>query len=172
MEHTTPPVFLGIDPGLDGGLVFMSPSYPGMPPTIIDALPMPVFEGTKRVVDIVGLRNAIMRVGPIIAIVEAVGAMPGQGVTSMWNFGFSTGVIHGLLLGLGIPMRTVRPQEWQRVAFKGVPVTLDKPSILFAARTWPNRDWRKNERCRTPHDGMTDAAGIVYWYIKTSTGMS
>ena len=49
-----------------------------------------------------------------MAVVERVGAMPGQGTTSMFGFGRSLGVIEGVLAGLGISVAWVTPQKWKK----------------------------------------------------------
>lgn len=48
------------------------------------------------------------------AIIEKVGAMPGQGVTSMFNFGLAVGQIEGILAALSIPYTFLAPQVWKR----------------------------------------------------------
>ena len=48
------------------------------------------------------------------ALIELVHAMPGQGVTSMFNFGHNFGMLEGLLIGAGIPYDRVTPQKWQK----------------------------------------------------------
>lgn len=55
-----------------------------------------------------------IRYESVTAVIEQVGAMPGQGVTSMFSFGENFGWWQGLLSGLGVPFKRVRPQEWQR----------------------------------------------------------
>ena len=47
-------------------------------------------------------------------VVEHVTAMPGQGVTSMFNFGQSFGVIKGICAALKIPIYFVRPTKWKK----------------------------------------------------------
>ena len=58
------------------------------------------------------------------AVIEQVQAMPSRGrpgeerramgVTSAFNFGFTTGAIHGIIAACGIEIRTVSPQVWKR----------------------------------------------------------
>lgn len=55
-----------------------------------------------------------IRYESVTAVIEQVGAMPGQGVTSMFSFGENFGWWQGLLNGLGVPFQRVRPQEWQK----------------------------------------------------------
>ncbi len=63
------------------------------------------------------VKSVCMRYELVEAVIEQVGAMPGQGVTSMFSFGENFGWWQGLLMGVGIPFTRVRPQEWQ----KGLP---------------------------------------------------
>lgn len=49
---------------------------------------------------------------------EAVSAMPKQGVTSVWSFGMSVGMVRGVVAALGFPLELVRPQEWKK--FHGI----------------------------------------------------
>ena len=50
----------------------------------------------------------------VVVVVEHVNAMPGQGVTSMFNFGQSFGVIKGICSALSIPIHFVRPTKWKK----------------------------------------------------------
>lgn len=49
-------------------------------------------------------------------VIEEVNAMPGQGVVSMFRFGYTAGAIAGVAAGLEIPTLTVRPQVWTKIA--------------------------------------------------------
>ena len=50
----------------------------------------------------------------VVVVVEQVNAMPGQGVTSMFNFGQSFGVIKGICSALRLPIYFVRPTKWKK----------------------------------------------------------
>ena len=50
----------------------------------------------------------------IIVVIEHVTAMPGQGVTSMFNFGQSFGILKGICSAMQIPMYFVRPAKWKK----------------------------------------------------------
>ena len=52
--------------------------------------------------------------GLLVAKVEQVGPMPGQGVSSMFSFGYSAGVVSGVLGSLGVNKVMVRPQAWKK----------------------------------------------------------
>jgi len=50
----------------------------------------------------------------IKVIIEQVSAMPGQGVTSMFNFGQSFGILKGICSAMQLPMYFVRPTKWKK----------------------------------------------------------
>ena len=61
------------------------------------------------------LRRWIIEEGPIdLAVLEKVGAMPGQGVTSMFRFGQAAGICQGILVGMNIKTMIVSPREWKK----------------------------------------------------------
>lgn len=107
---------LGIDPGLSGACVLLD-----MCESEVIVFDIPVIErrvngSVKKQIDPYALgqwvdvyRNTIK-----LAVVEQVNAMPKQGVTSSFNFGFTTGAIHGALAGNAVPMVTVPPSVWKR----------------------------------------------------------
>ena len=89
-----------------------------------------------------------------VACVEHVSAMPGQGVTSMFNFGQNFGYIKGLLEAFQIPYELVRPQKWK----KEFGITGDKnSSVEVCKRLFPGVSLRRTERCRKDDDGMAEA---------------
>jgi crossover junction endodeoxyribonuclease RuvC len=91
------------------------------------------------------------------AIVEQVGAMPGQGVTSMFAFGESFGLAKGILAGLKIPTTTVTPGKWK----KALQLNSGKDgSRAKAAQIWPAS---AAEFKRVKDDGKAEAALIAYW---------
>ena len=91
-----------------------------------------------------------------IVAIEEVGAMPGQGVTSMFNFGYSAGILAGVCAGLKLPVSLYRPAVWKRAA--GVPA--DKGGARqMAQRFWPGcRDFD-----RVKDDGRAEAALLARW---------
>lgn len=161
---------LGIDPGLDGGIAMMDGSRLSMELGRISIEPMPTTGGTKRSVD--GGSLCVLLRGWIIdkpidhVFLERVGAMPGQGVTSMFNFGEGYGVIKGVLSALHIPYTLVSPQKWQNAI--GVAKSKDTKGAAAtrAAQLFPGVDFRASARCRKPHDGMVDAALIAAYGVR------
>lgn len=145
---------LGIDPGLDGGLAAHSPEG-------LELLVMPtVAAGSRRLLDEQRIVQWLMPFAPKRALVfiEAVHAMPKQGVTSMFSFGTSWGLVRGICAGLGLPYELVRPQEWQGAMLKG---QSPGSEYLVASRLWPLVDFRSSERAKKAHDGLVDSALIA-----------
>ena len=105
---------IGIDPGADGAVAIISPN--------------------RRRVDVIRFKNrtpqdwakilSVEMLEPCHAYLERVGAMPGQGVTSMFSFGRNVGVLMGIMAAIGMPYAEVPPQTWQKgVAIGGKFVT-------------------------------------------------
>ena len=98
--------------------------------------------GKKRQVDSSELFEVIVRGCVVeathknsVAYLEKVHAMPGQGVTSMFNFGMGYGSIQGILAAAGIPVKLVTPQEWKK--YHGL-IRMDKDCArLLAQRLYP-----------------------------------
>lgn len=80
--------------------------------------------------------------------------MPGQGVTSMFNFGKGFGWILGTLEAYSVPYELIRPQKWK----KEFSVTSDKnTSINVCKRLFPQVSLLPSEKCRKDNDGMAEA---------------
>ena len=73
------------------------------------------------------------------ATIEKVHAMPGQGVTSMFSFGRSLGIIEGIIAGKGIPRTYAAPRTWQATMLAGKPKGKDSKhsAALAAVELWP-----------------------------------
>ncbi len=108
---------IGIDPGISGAICFFNDGK------IIDVIEMPsMSEGKKNKKQVNGnqLYNEIkfhisqINQQEISVVVEHVTAMPGQGVTSMFNFGQSFGVIKGICSAMQLPIHFVRPTKWKK----------------------------------------------------------
>tara|TARA_Y100000591_G_scaffold328809_1_gene356101 strand:- start:495 stop:986 length:492 start_codon:yes stop_codon:yes gene_type:complete len=106
---------VGIDPGLSGAIAILEDSK------VLSVFDMPVMaEGKKnkrqlnsaQLVDII--KENIDKNEEIAVIVEQVNAMPGQGVTSMFNFGQTFGAIKGVCAALKLPIFFVRPSKWKK----------------------------------------------------------
>jgi len=110
-------LIIGIDPGITGSLCFFEDGK------IVDVVEMPSMpEGKKHKRQVNGaqiyheISEKIKNLDKINikVIIEQVSAMPGQGVTSMFNFGQSFGVLKGICSGMQLPMYFVRPAKWKK----------------------------------------------------------
>ena len=110
-------LIIGIDPGISGAICFFEN---GEIKDIIDMPVMAEVKKNKRQVNGSQLYNEIViRIkkfskNDIFVVVEQVSAMPGQGVTSMFNFGQSFGVIKGICSAMQLPIYFVRPAKWKK----------------------------------------------------------
>lgn len=109
-------VILGFDPGQTGAIA----AYDGTIITgLIDMPTMLRLHGSGRQVDPYTLATAVIDLCAgrnATAVIEAVSAMPGQGVSSMFRFGESVGVVLGVLGALQMPVRWVTPGRWKKAA--------------------------------------------------------
>ena len=110
-------LIIGIDPGITGAICFFENGK------IIEVIEMPnMTEGKKNKKQVNGAQifNEIsMRIkshdlDKIKVVIEHVSAMPGQGVTSMFNFGQSFGILKGICSAMQLPMYFVRPAKWKK----------------------------------------------------------
>ena len=108
-------IILGIDPGVSGAISVMENKK------VIEVFDMPtMIDGKKNKRQINGsqvtniIKERLKDGKDIIVVVEHVNAMPGQGVTSMFNFGQSFGVIKGICSALALPIYFVRPTKWKK----------------------------------------------------------
>ena len=106
-----------IDPGISGSICFFKDGE------IIDVVEMPIMtEGKKNKKQVNGsqIYNEILErtkkidKKDIKVVIEQVSAMPGQGVTSMFNFGQSYGILKGICSAMQLPMYFVRPAKWKK----------------------------------------------------------
>ena len=108
-------IIFGIDPGVSGAISVLENKK------VIEVFEMPTMidgKKSKRQVNGAQVTNIIKerldKNKEIIVVVEHVNAMPGQGVTSMFNFGQSFGVIKGICSALSLPIYFVRPMKWKK----------------------------------------------------------
>ena len=106
---------IGVDPGLSGAIAILEDKKVS---SIIDMPVMAEGKKNKRQLNSAQLVNIIKEnTNPkddIAVVVEQVNAMPGQGVTSMFNFGQTFGAIKGICAALSLPIFFVRPSKWKK----------------------------------------------------------
>ena len=106
---------IGIDPGLSGAIAILDDSK------IKELFDMPVMPDGKKnkrqlnsALLVKLINDNIKNLENTVMVVEQVNAMPGQGVTSMFNFGQTFGAIKGICAALGLPIFFVRPAKWKK----------------------------------------------------------
>ena len=110
-------LIIGIDPGITGALCFFEN---GEVRDIIEIPSMAEGKKNKRQINGPQIYNEIstriegLQKKNIAVVIEQVSAMPGQGVTSMFNFGQSFGVLKGICSAMQLPMHFVRPAKWKK----------------------------------------------------------
>ena len=108
-------IIFGIDPGVSGGISILEDKK------VIKVFDMPtMIDGKKNKKQVNGaqvtniIKERLDGEKEIAVVVEHVNAMPGQGVTSMFNFGQSFGIIKGICSALSLPIHFVRPTKWKK----------------------------------------------------------
>ena len=110
-------LIIGIDPGISGSICFFEDGK------ILEVIEMPVMiDGKKNKKQVNGAQiynefsNRINKKkdDEVRVVIEQVSAMPGQGVTSMFNFGQSFGILKGICSAMQLPMFFVRPAKWKK----------------------------------------------------------
>ena len=110
-------LIIGIDPGISGSICFLDNGK------ILDVIEMPIMTDGKKnkkqvngsqVYNEISKRIKQFEKNQIRVVIEHVSAMPGQGVTSMFNFGHSFGILKGICTAMQLPMYFVRPTKWKK----------------------------------------------------------
>ena len=150
-------IILGIDPGAGGALAFAD-----FEKGLLDIVDMPIVAllrngKIKREISAAMLAAVIRARRPDVAWLEKVGAMPGQGVSSVWAFARGVGALEGVLAALEVETHYVAPRVWQaKVAQRpGKDGGRERASQLFPAYA--------SLFLRAKDDGRSDAALIAYY---------
>ena len=108
-------IIFGIDPGVSGAISVLENKK------VIEVFEMPtMIDGKKNKKQVNGsqvtniIKGRLKDNKEVIIVVEHVNAMPGQGVTSMFSFGQSFGIIKGICSALSLPIYFVRPTKWKK----------------------------------------------------------
>jgi hypothetical protein len=145
--------FIGVDPGLGGAIAAICPDG------TIEIASMPV---AGKELDVSLILDYFEMLGEFdrIVYIEAVHSMPKQGVSSSFKFGFVTGIVHGIVRTLALPLYTVTPQAWKKEILAGTDKS-KQASIDYCLRAYPSISLFRTERSRTYDDGMSDALLIA-----------
>lgn len=151
---------IGIDPGISGAISVFS----RFPSTLHDVVDMPTLEvdsgkTKKRHISAAVLRDILVCYPTAHVVTEKVGALPGNGSVSMFNFGRSAGIIEGVVAALRMPHTYVTPATWTKAVGRAAG---KDASRMRAMELFPSKaDLFK----RAKDDGRADAALIAYWYL-------
>ncbi len=161
-------IIVAIDIGATGAIALLD-----IPEARQEVVDMPVVlperrKGGKKPSPLVdGRRLAKMLRGldpnETIVVIEKVGAMPGQGVTSMFNFGNSAGTVRGVVEALGFKIVFVTPQQWKK-AHRLIGTEKDAARVL-ALKKFPALASRLK---RKKDGGRGDALLIADWYASST----
>lgn len=143
-------MIVGIDPGKSGGIALISANGQA------SGIAMPII---GKDIDGHELASILSNTQPSVVIIEKVGAMPKQGVTSTFTFGTGYGRLLGVCEALAIPYRLVTPQAWKKVVLAGTAKDKDA-AIAFVKRAFPMVDLTPGRK-RVPHDGIADAVCLA-----------
>jgi crossover junction endodeoxyribonuclease RuvC len=154
-------IICGVDPGIHGAIAFYDTITKVM--RVYDMPTHEIMRGgkSKHEVSAQGVA-AIMAVNkPDHVYMEKVGAMPGQGVSSVFSFGRSSGVIEGVMAGLEVSYTLISPIKWQ----KGVQHRGGKDGSRERAMTLFPKEAEQFKLKK--HDGRADAALLCYYLMMT-----
>lgn len=136
-------IFIGIDPGKKGGIACIDTE---------NKISYTEPYSDKALIDLCS--NASRNCGEVMCCLEKVGAMPGQGVVSMFSFGQSVGYIKGVLESFRIPYQEITPKKWKNE----FGLNSEKAASAEVCRKlFPDVGLLATPRCKKPHDGMAEA---------------
>lgn len=154
------PAYLGIDPGLSGGIALIHPDG-------VITHRMPVMDG----IDARTLHGVLREWSErwnLATAVERVHSMPRQGVSSTFTFGLGTGRIQGVLSSLGLEYLNPLPPKWKKLVLSQKFLHDKDGAVAFCRETYPSAELIP-PGCRVPHDGIADALCIAH-YAKLTSG--
>ena len=158
-------LIIGIDPGITGSICFFEDGK------IIDVVEMPNMpEGKKNKRQVNGAqiyheiftRIKALDKKEIKVVIEQVSAMPGQGVTSMFNFGQSFGILKGICSAMQLPMYFIRPAKWKK--YFGLIKSEKDASRTKAIEMFP---YFSSQLSKKKDSNKADAILIASFYIET-----
>ena len=158
-------IVVGIDPGLSGAIAILENNK------VLNIFDMPVMaEGKKnkkqingsQIFNEISIRIKNYKIEDINVVIEQVSAMPGQGVTSMFNFGQSFGTLKGICSAMQLPMYFVRPARWKK--YFGLINSEKDASRTKAIETFP---YFSSKLSKKKDSNKADAILIASFYYET-----
>jgi hypothetical protein len=170
-------IFIGIDPGLTGALAVLDSDTKSVSFFDTPTVQMKVGKKIKNQQDsyaIVSLLRSLTEGKDVMAVIEKVNAMPGQGAggerqsmgaTSAFNFGLGYGQWLGILAALKVPHQQVHPLTWKKVMMADMGKEKDA-SRVKAMQLFPQSS---DGLTRKKDHGRADALLIAAWAMKVSS---
>ena len=158
-------LIIGIDPGISGAICFFKN---GEVKEILDIPNMAEGKKNKRQINGPQIYNEISKriinipKNEVVVVIEQVSAMPGQGVTSMFNFGQSFGVLKGICSAMQLSMHFVRPAKWKK--YFGLIKTEKDASRTKVIEIFP---YISSELSRKKDSNKADAVLIASFFYNT-----
>ena len=158
-------LIIGIDPGISGSICFFKDG------NIIDVVEMPIMaEGKKnkkqvngaQIFNEISKRISLDKKQNVRVVIEQVSAMPGQGVTSMFNFGQSFGILKGICSAMQLPVYFIRPAKWKK--YFGLINSEKDASRTKAIEMFP---YFSSQLSRKKDSNKADAMLIANFYYET-----
>lgn len=153
--------FLGIDPGLTGGIAIIEDDkliFAEMVPVLSESFIKKGKKATRNIMDLPSIVEILKKYKPDCGALEKVSARSSQGVTSMFRFGTGLGEYRGILSALRIPFIMPTPQAWKK--YHDLIGSTDKlPSLELARDLWP--EYAPTAFRLKKHDGVAEASLIA-----------
>lgn len=150
---------LAVDPGLSNGLAVLDWDR-----RLLLATEIPIIgEGAHKRLNMASFSDIIRQYHVVEAVIEDVGAMPKQGVSSTFRFGRATGALEGALAVLHVPTTFVHPAKWKKAL--GAKAKADEDIRALAIQTWPDQAHRFGRKL---DHNRAEAALIGLYYLQNS----
>lgn len=156
-------VFVGIDPGMTGGLAAVSEEG-----GLLSVIPIPRMNGSTGPQDYHAIKEwfaAMKKLGKVEAALERVSVRPGEGVKSTLTAGTNWGFLKGMLVAIGARYIEPTPQSWKKAL--SLPKRSGKErkkgkedAVVLATQLFPGINLTPGRK-RIPHDGMADSVLIA-----------
>ena len=162
-------VFIGIDPGMTGGLAAVNEGG-----SLLSVIPIPRLKGSTGPQDYHAIKEwfaSMKKLGRVEAALERVSVRPGEGVKSTLTAGTNWGFLKGMLVAIGASYVEPTPQTWKKTL--SLPKRSGKErqkgkedAAVLATQLFPGIDLTPGRK-RIPHDGMADAVLIAEYARRT-----
>lgn len=161
------PIFVGIDNGLNGGIVVIDDAQ-----VVLHKYIMPTIKlRGKKEFDVRTLVDIFVKLKgrygkDIYVALEQAHVRPVSGKRACFTTGGGYYLIQGILTALGMSFEIVPPRKWQKELLSGLGTDTKQASIMYCRQKWPQVDWTPTERSTKDHDGLTDAAGLAVFSFR------